>query len=61
MFNRRRMMNRAGNLSTMKKGKASYMDEEDDKLEAEEEFKKQQQELAVAKKGKMKKKMFQAN
>jgi len=54
-------MNRAGNLSVMKKGKESYMDEEDDKLEAEEEFKRQQQELAVAKKGKMKKKMFQAN
>jgi hypothetical protein len=55
------MMRKAGNLSMMKKGKASYMDEEDDKLEAEEEFKRQQQELAVAKKGKMKKKMFQAN
>ena len=61
MFNRRRMMNRAGNLSAMKKGKASYMEEEDDKMEAKEEFKRQQQELAVAKKGKMKKKMIQAN
>lgn len=59
MFNRKRMMNRVGNLS-MKKGKVSYLKDEDDKLEEEEEFKKQQQELAVAKKGK-KKKMFQAN
>jgi hypothetical protein len=61
MYRRRRMMNRAGNLSTMKKGKASYMDEDDDKMEAEEEFKKQQGELAFAKKGKAKKRMFQAN
>jgi len=53
--------NLVGNLS-YKKGKPSYMDKEDDKLEAEEEFKKQQEELAVAKKGmKPKKKMFQAN
>ena len=61
MFNRRRMMRKAGNLSTIKKGKASYIDEDDDKMEAEEEFKKQQEELAFAKKGKMKKRMFQAN
>lgn len=52
--------NLAGNLS-YKKGRASYIDKEDDKMEAEEEFKQQQQELAVAKKGKPKKKMFQAN
>ena len=58
---KRRMM-KAGNMtpSAMKKGMMN-MDMEDDKIEAEEEFKAQQEELANAKKGKMKKKMFQAN
>ena len=58
---KRRMM-KAGNMtpSAMKKGMVDLKDE-DDKMEAEEEFKAQQEELMNAKKGKMKKKMFQAN
>jgi len=56
-------MMKAGNMtpSAMKKGMMN-MDMEDDKMEAEEEYKAQQEELM--KKGKMmkmKKKMFQAN
>jgi len=59
---KKRMM-KAGNMtpSAMKKGMMK-LDMEDDKMEAEEEYKAQQEELM--KKGKMmkmKKKMFQAN
>lgn len=56
------LMMKAGNMTPqpMKKGMINLKDE-DDKIEAEEEFKAQQEELTNAKKGKMKKKMFQAN